>query len=496
MASTVRFDAIVIGAGQAGVPLAKCLAVRAGLRTALIERAQVGGTCINRGCTPTKTMVASARIAHLARRVEEFGVRAGPVTVDMEKVRQRARDIVSSWRSGSERRLKKTERLELIYGEARFVGPRTVEVKTLEVGVLRLTANKIFINAGARPVTPRITGLDLVPVLDSTSIMELDHVPEHLLVLGGGYIGLEFGQMFRRFGARVTIVQRRPQLLPREDADVASEIAEILREDGIDVLLKSDAVRAFRRSDGKIRLSLRTPNGERTLVGSHLLAATGRMLNTDALDLAAAGVETDRRGYIKVNDRLETNVAGVFALGDINGGPAFTHIAYDDFRVIRANLLKHGQGGHMRTTDRLVPYTIFIDPQLGRVGLTERGARQRGLKIRVAKLPMSHVARAIEIGETRGFIKAVVDAETDQILGCAVLSSEGGEVMGILQVAMAGKIPYKTLRDDIFSHPTLSEALNNLFLAWESDPMDIVLSPAAYSATKMPRDASRRRFTG
>ncbi len=493
MPDVYQFGAIIIGAGQAGVPLAKCLALEKGLRTALIERKHVGGTCINEGCTPTKTMVASARIAYLARRAAEYGVHTGPVSVDLARVRQRKRDIVESWRGGSERRLKKTERLELVYGEARFVGPRTIEVQTVDEGPLKFSADMIFINAGARPVFPPVEGLDRIPVLDSTSIMELDRVPEHLLVLGGGYIGLEFGQMFRRFGSSVTIIQRQPRLLPQEDEDVTEEIAKILREDGIEIVLGADAVRATQDTpDGRIHLTVRAPDGERTLVGSHLLAAAGRVPNTDRLNLPAAGVETDKRGFIKVNERLETTVPGVYALGDIKGGPAFTHISYDDFRIIRTNLVRGGQGGHTRTTGRSVPYTVFIDPQLGRIGVTEREARAAGRNIRVAKMPMSHVARAIEVNETRGFMKAVVDAETDQILGAAVLGIEGGELMSILQVAMMSKVPYTTIQDDIFAHPTLAESLNNLFLAWEPEPMDVILSQASYSATMMAEGTARR----
>ncbi|MGQ0569545.1 MAG: mercuric reductase [Armatimonadota bacterium] len=476
-----HFDAIIIGAGQAGVPLAKCLAVECGLRTALIEREHVGGTCINEGCTPTKTMVASARVAYLARRAADYGVRTGPVTVDLARVRQRKRDIVASWRGGSERRLRKTENLDLIMGEARFTGPNIVEVQTVDTGTLQVSADKIFINAGARPSNPPLEGLDGVPRLNSTSIMELDQVPEHLLVLGGGYIGLEFGQMFRRFGSAVTIIQRGAQLLTQEDDDVSEEIAKILWEDGIEILLQVDAVRVARDDDGRIHLTVRSPDGERVLRGSHLLISAGRVPNSDSLNLSAAGVETDRRGYIKVNDRLETGVPGIYALGDIKGGPAFTHISYDDFRVIRNNL----QGRDDSTTGRPIPYTLFTDPQLGRVGLTEREAHAQCRNIKVAKMPMSHVARAIEMDETRGFMKAVVDADTSQILGCAVLGIEGGEVMGILQLAITGGVPYQVLRDKIFAHPTLAEALNNLFLSWEKEPMDVMLSQATYSATMM-----------
>jgi pyruvate/2-oxoglutarate dehydrogenase complex dihydrolipoamide dehydrogenase (E3) component len=311
---------------------------------------------------------------------------------------------------------------------------------------------------------PSVSGLDDVSVLDSTSIMELDEVPKHLLVVGGGYIGLEFGQMFRRFGSQVTIMQRRGQLLPREDADAAEEIAEILRQDGIEVLLETEPVRVSSADDGRITLTVRTPDGERTLAGSHLLVAAGRVPNTDCLNLSSTGIETDERGFIPVNDRLETVVPGVYAVGDIKGGPAFTHISYDDYRVLRANLL---DGGDASIAGRPVPYGVFIDPQLGRVGLTEKEAQGQGLKYRVAKIPMSWVARALEADETRGLMKAIVDAETDQILGAAILGIEGTEVVTVLQMAMMGGVPYTALRDGVFAHPALSESLNNLFMAMD-----------------------------
>jgi pyruvate/2-oxoglutarate dehydrogenase complex dihydrolipoamide dehydrogenase (E3) component len=464
MTTRERYDAIVIGAGQAAVPLSTALA-RSGGRTALIEREHVGGTCVNEGCTPTKAMVASARVAYLARRAADYGVHTGPVSVNMAKVRQRKRDIVDSFRNGSQRRIENTEGLDLLMGEASFVGPKSVEVCLNSGEIHHLTADKIFINTGARPRKPSLPGLDSVPYLDSTSIMELDEVSEHLLVLGGGYVGLEFGQMFRRFGSQVTIVQRRGQLLTHEDPDVAEEVANILREDGIEDLLDTHALRVRQAPDeggGRIQLTVRTGEGERTLTGSHLLVAVGRVPNTDRLNLAAAGVQTDERGFIQVNGRLETNVPGIYALGDVKGGPAFTHISYDDFRIIRSNLL---EGGEATTAGRLVPYTVFIDPQLGRVGLSEREARAQGRNIRVAKMPMSYVSRALEVDEPRGFMKAVVDADSGQILGAAVLGIEGGEIMGVLQMAMMGQVPYTVLRDAVFAHPTLAESLNNLFMA-------------------------------
>ncbi len=453
-----EYQAIVIGSGQGGNPLCAALA-GAGLRTALIERQHVGGTCINEGCTPTKTMVASARVAYLARRGADYGVHAENLRIDMERVRLRKRDIVNSFRNGSQSRLEKTANLDLIFGEARFTGKKSLAVRLNDGGERELTGEKIFINAGARPSVPPIEGLKEVPFLNSTSIMELDAVPEHLVVLGGGYVGLEFGQMFRRFGSRVTIIQSGPQLLSGEDADVAGEVASILKQDGIDVLLNTKAERVQKEA-AQIQVSTRTGDETRTVQGSHLLVAIGRTPNTDSLNVPAAGIATDKRGFIRVNAKLETNVEGVFALGDIKGGPAFTHISYDDFRILRTNLIEHGDAS---TKGRMVPYTLFIDPQLGRIGFTEAEARAKKAKIRVAKMPMNYVARALEIDETRGFLKVIVDDRSGKILGAAILGIEGGEVMSMLQLAMMGKLKYSRLRDGTFAHPTLAESLNNLF---------------------------------
>ncbi|HEY4388017.1 MAG TPA: mercuric reductase, partial [Ktedonobacteraceae bacterium] len=419
MAST-SYDAIVIGAGQAGGPLSTALA-QAGRKTAIIERIHVGGTCVNEGCTPTKTMIASARVASLARRGADYGVHTGPITIDMSKVRQRKRAIVESFRSSSQHLIETTEGVDLLMGEARFIGPKTLEVCLNSGEIRQLTADTIFINAGDRPASLSLPGIADIPVLNSTSIMELDQVPEHLLVIGGGYVGLEFGQMFRRFGSEVTVIQRASKLLTREDDEVADEVAKILREDGLEILLETKPLSASRSSDGVISLIVQTKTGERTLTGSHLLMAAGRVPNTDSLNLEAAGIVSDKRGYIQVNDRLETNVPGIYALGDIKGGPAFTHISYDDFRVIRTNLIEKGNAS---IHDRLVPYTVFIDPQLGCVGLNEMAARAQGRTIKVAKMPMNYVARALETDESRGLMKAVVDAETNQILGASILGIE------------------------------------------------------------------------
>jgi pyruvate/2-oxoglutarate dehydrogenase complex dihydrolipoamide dehydrogenase (E3) component len=457
MTNSTHYDAIVIGAGQGGGPLSSALA-KAGRRTALIERDLVGGTCINYGCTPTKTMVASGRVAYLARRAADFGVKTGTISVNQETVRTRKREIVGSFRSGSEKRLAGTKGLDLVYGDASFAGPNALRISTREGTVRNVTADLIFIDTGTRSSTPKIDGIEHVPYLDSTSIMELAETPDHLIVLGGGYIGLEFAQMFRRFGSDVTVVQRGGKLLSREDDDIAEAIQQILEEDGISVLLHAEATGAQKDGDG-VRVTLKTADGERSISGSHLLVAIGRTPNTDDLNLAAAGVKTDERGYVRINERLETNISGIYALGDVNGGPQFTHISYDDFRIIRDNLLEDGK----RTTkDRPIPYCVFTDPELGRVGLTERQAREEGYEIKVAKMPMSSVARALEMDESRGLLKAVVDSKTDQILGGAILGVWGGEVMTQLQLAMMGKLTCKELSNAVFAHPTLGEAINNL----------------------------------
>src|SRR5580704_2421356 len=465
MSGPDHYQAIVIGSGQAGTPLCQALA-KAGLRTALVERAHVGGTCVNEGCTPTKTMVASGRVAYLARRGADYGVPTGSITVDMSRVRERKRSIVNTFRNGNQSRIEKTPNLDLFFGEASFTGPRSVQVRLQDGSQRTLTADKFFINTGCRPSVPSLEGLESVPYLDSTSIMELDTVPEHLLIIGGGYVGLEFGQLFRRFGSRVTIAQRAAQLLGREDGDVAAEVLAILEQDGIDVLLDAKVQRAAKEGPQiKLAVAAGGASESRTISGSHLLVATGRVPNSDTLNIAAAGIAADRRGFIQVNPKLETNVAGIYALGDIKGGPAFTHISYDDFRIIRTNLIEKGSAS---IEGRLVPYTLYIDPQLGRIGLTENEARAQNKKVRVARMPMTSVARALETDETRGFMKALVDPSTDQILGAAILGLEGGEIMSILEVAMMGKVPCDVLHNATFAHPTLAESLNNLFLNFES----------------------------
>jgi len=463
---TERFDAIIVGSGQAGTPLARALA-GAGKKTAIIESKHVGGTCVNEGCTPTKAMVASGRVAYLARRGADYGVHTGSISIDLTKVRARKRDVVESFRSGNEKSLQTTENNDLIYGFADFTGPKTLHVALRDGGSRTLQADWVFLNTGLRAAIPSIPGILDIPFLTNESIMELGTVPDHLLIIGGGYVGLEFGQMFRRFGSQATIIHTGHQLLDHEDPDIADEVQKILTEDGIEVLLGAHTLAAGSAQNGKdVQLTVRVGSETRTITGSRILVAAGRTPNTTALNLPATGVEVDSHGYIKVNEYLETNVPGIYAIGDVKGGPAFTHISYDDYRIIKANLV---DGQRRSIKDRILPYTVFIDPQLGRIGLTETEARNQGLKVRVAKMPMTHVARAIETAETRGFMKIVVDPASGQILGAAVLGIEGGEIATIVQIAMEGKLKYTALRDGIFSHPTLAESLNNVFFSWTDE---------------------------
>jgi len=454
-----NYDVIILGAGQAGLPLSLALA-RSGRKTALIEEKFVGGTCINFGCTPTKTMVASAEASYLARRAADFGVHTGTVSVDMRVVRQRKNSIVENFRSNDDRKVLQAG-IHLLRGRASFIGPRQLQVVMNEGSEVRqVRAPVILINTGAHPHRPDLEGIDQVPYLDSTSIQNLDSVPEHLLILGVGYVALEYGQMFRRFGSQVTIIQRSSQLLSGEDADVAAAARDILVEDGVEVLLDTTAIKAGHGASGEILLTVQTPQGQRQLSGSHLLTAVGRDPNTKQLNLGATGVELDPLGFIRANDFLETSAPGIYALGDVKVGPAFTHISYDDFRILRSRLI---DGKKVSIEGRLVPYVLFMDPQAARVGLSENEAQAQKRNYRVAKIPMTYVARAIELDRTRGFVKALVDEDTQQILGAAVIGVDGGEVMAMLEIAMMGKLPYPVLREAIFAHPTLSELLNTLF---------------------------------
>ena len=464
---TEKVDAIILGSGQAGNPLAGALAEH-GWKVVLAESKHIGGTCVNEGCTPTKTMVASAKLAAMARRGAEFGVHTGAVTVDMEQVRARKRAVVDKWRSGSEKKLEDADGITVVRGLGRFTGPKTVEVTPASGTSRTFEADAIFVNTGLRTRVPEGLGLEKVPYLTNETVMELDGLPKHLLVLGGSYIAVEFAQMFRRFGAEVTVISHAGQLLPREDADVAEVVGKIFAEDGIEVVLNAKATAAAVANDG-IALTVSTQGREQTVAGSHLLLAAGRTPNTDALDLQATGLQADEHGFLPVNDRLETAVKGIYALGDVKGGPAFTHTSYDDYRIVAANLL---EGGSRSTRDRQVPYTVFIDPELGRIGMSVNEAKKAGKSIRIAKMQASSIARAFETGEDRGLMKVIVDRETEQILGAAVLAGQGGEIMAVLQAAMLGKLPYTTLRDGIWAHPTWAEALNNVFFSWEEDTDD------------------------
>jgi pyruvate/2-oxoglutarate dehydrogenase complex dihydrolipoamide dehydrogenase (E3) component len=450
-----HYDAIVIGSGQAGNPLSQKLADH-GWTVALIERDHLGGTCINTGCTPTKTMMASAQVAYYARNAGKWGVRAGEVSVDLSRVVARKDAVVDQWRSGLMTKVENRKTMQLHRGQARFTGPHQVRV-----GDEVLDSERIFINTGARPDVPRLDGLAGIDYLDNAGIMRLSEVPEHLLVLGGGYIGLEFGQMFRRFGSRVTIVHRQNQILPREDADVAVALQQALEGEGIRFVLNATTTRA-EKVVGGVALTVQAGNFTESLQGSHLLIATGRRPNTDDLGLADAGVQTDQRGFVRVNNRLETSVASVWALGDVKGGPAFTHISYNDYQIVYANLI---EGKSLTIDHRVVPYAVFTDPQLGRVGLTETEARAAGRRLKVGKIPMAWVARAIERDETAGLMKLVVDADTDRILGAAILGSEGGELVQILHAVMLADAPYTLLKGAIYIHPTLAEGFWSLMEA-------------------------------
>jgi dihydrolipoamide dehydrogenase len=455
----LHYDAIVIGSGQAGNPLSQKLADR-GWSVALIEKDYLGGTCINTGCTPTKTMVASAQVAHYARNATRWGVNVGEVGVDLSGVVARKDRNVEQWRSGIERKILERKTLRLHRGQARFTGPHAIRV-----GEETLGSDRIFINTGSRPNVPRVEGLEQVEFLDNARIMQLQQVPEHLLVLGGGYVGLEFGQMFGRFGSRVTIVHRGDQILPREDADVAEALQAALEAEGMRFVLGATTKRVEKRGSA-VALQVESRGSIETLSGSHLLVATGRRPNTEDLGLREAGVEADERGYVRVNNRLETNVPGVWALGDVTGGPAFTHISFNDYQIVYANLI---EGQSLTTDQRLVPYAVFTDPQLGRVGLTEKEARAAGRRIKLGKIPMSWVARAIERDETAGLMKLVVDHATDQILGAAILGTEGGELVQILHAVMLARAPYTILKGAIYIHPTLAEGFWSLMEAVKAE---------------------------
>jgi dihydrolipoamide dehydrogenase len=443
----MKYDAIIIGSGQGGNPLAYRLA-DVGWQVALIEKANVGGTCINTGCTPTKTMVHRAQIVHYARNAARWGVRAENVTADLPTIVAQKNNVVGSFRAGIKKKIGLHPNIHFYQGQARFTSAHQVQV-----GETLLESEKIFIDTGGRPIIPDIPGLDPANVFTNESMMELKELPEHLIVLGGGYIGLEFGQMFRRFGSRVTIIHNQAQIVPREDPEIATELQKILKGEGIEFHLNVHATRV-EYTKGSVKVSAAGAHEPMTISGSHLLVAVGRRPNTNDLGLDKAGVETDKFGFIRVNSRLETNVPGIWALGDVKGGPAFTHISYNDFQIIDANLT---QGKNVTIENRIVPYCVFTDPQLGGVGVTEKEARAAGRKLKIGTIPMSHVARAIERDETAGLMKVIVDAANDRILGAAILGCEGGELVHVLYTLMLGNLPYTLLKGAVYIHPTLTE---------------------------------------
>jgi pyruvate/2-oxoglutarate dehydrogenase complex dihydrolipoamide dehydrogenase (E3) component len=455
------YDAIIIGTGQAGPPLARRLAA-AGKKVAIVERGRFGGTCVNTGCIPTKAMVASAYAAHMAQRAADFGVAiAGSVTVDMKRVKARKDGISGASRTGLETSLKKLENCTVYEGHARFESSREVSV-----GPARLSADMVFINVGGRAVAPPISGLDQVEYLTNSSMMDVDFLPRHLVIVGGSYVGLEFGQMYRRFGSEVTIIEKGPRLIPREDEDVSAAVQEILENEGIHIRLNAECIRVAKR-DGEIVAGSDCAGETIETNGSHLLLAAGRRPNTDDLGLEKAGVPVDGHGYILVDDQLRTNVPGIWALGDCNGKGAFTHTSYNDFEIVAANLLDNDL---RRASDRIPAYALYIDPPLGRAGLSEAEARKTGRKALIGKRPMTKVGRAVEKGETQGFMKVLIDAETRQILGAAILGTGGDEVIHSILDIMYAKAPYTVIQRAVHIHPTVSELVPTML--GELKPLD------------------------
>jgi pyruvate/2-oxoglutarate dehydrogenase complex dihydrolipoamide dehydrogenase (E3) component len=451
---TQHFDAIVIGAGQAGPPVAARLA-QAGMKTALVEREHLGGTCVNDGCIPTKTLVASARTAHMARRAADYGVRiGGPIDVDMKAVKARKDAVVQASIDSLTRWMNGTANLSVVWGEARFES-----AKVLRVGEQMISAPKIFINVGGRATLPDWPGIADVPVLNNTSMMELDVLPEHLIVVGGSYIGLEFAQMYRRFGSRVTVIEYADRLIAREDPEVSGTIQQILEGEGIAFLLGARDARVQRGTGGAIEVALKSQGQAAQVSASHLLVAVGRRPNTDGLGLDKAGIATDERGYITVDDQLRTNVEGVWAMGDVNGRGAFTHTSYNDHEIVVANLL---DSDPRRVSDRITAYALFTDPPLGRIGMTEAEVRATGRPALVGAMPMTRVGRAKERGETQGFMKVLADAKTKKILGAALLCIEGDEIVHSLLDVMATGAPYTVIQRCMHIHPTVSELIPTL----------------------------------
>ncbi len=459
--AAISYDALIIGSGQAGNPLAVALA-NAGRRVALIEQGELGGSCLNYGCSPTKTLLATAQRLHDLRTAPAVAAPAVPgataLTVDLAAAVARKDALTAKLRAGVRANLTEAQ-VDIVPGHAVFVGPHVLRVTADSGAAQDYTAPLIFINTGTRPAIPDVPGLGETGFLTTDELLHLTELPEHLLILGGGYIGLEFGQMFRRFGSRVTILETGRQLLDHEDADVSEALQTALAAEGVDIVLGAQAHRVSRAANGEILLAAHTPAGERRLRGSHLLVATGRRPNSDKLGLGFAGIKTDDDGYIQVNGNLQTNVRGVYALGDVHGGPQFTHISYDDYRIVRDALL---HGCRRSARQRPLPYCVFTEPQLGRIGLSEAQAKAQQIPYRVAKMPVASIGRAQETGAAAGFWKILVGAD-DRILGAALVGAAAGDIMAVVQVAMAGRLRYPQLREMIFAHPTWAEGLNNVF---------------------------------
>ena len=452
-----RFETLVLGSGNGGMYLAWHMA-RAGRSTAVVERCWIGGSCPNVNCLPSKNEIWSAKVADLVHHAASFGAMTGSVAIDMAKVRQRKRDMVKAEVAAVLQQYKSSG-AELIMGAGNFVAPKTLEVRLNDGGTRVLVGDQVFLNIGTHAAIPSVPGLDAAGPLTNIEALELDYVPQHLIVLGGGYVGLEMAQAYRRFGSRVTIIEHGPRLAGREDPDVADEMRRILSDEGIDVLVAAEIRRVQGRSGGDVSLLVRTSSGEQTIEGSDILVAAGRSPNTAGIGLEVAGVELDGHGYIKVNERLETSAPEVWAIGECAGSPQFTHVSFDDFRIIRDNLA----GANRTTRDRLIPYCMFTDPPLARVGLSEGEAQRQGIEARVAKLPMSGVLRTHTIDERQGFMKALVAPRDDHILGFTMIGAEAGEVMAVVQMAILAGLPYTDLRDAVLAHPTMAEGLGPLF---------------------------------
>ena len=457
MSQSERFDVLILGSGEGGKLLAWHLA-RSGRRTAVVERRWIGGSCPNIACLPSKNEIWSARVAYLAQHAAQFGTVTGPVVTDMAKVLRRKRDMV-----GREIALHlenyKASGAELIMGTGRFVAPKTLEVRSNDGGTRTLAGDQVFLNVGTHATVPNIPGLEAARPLTHIEGLELDRVPPHLIVLGGGYVGVELAQAYRRFGSRVTIIEPGPQVMSREDPDVADEMQRILSDEGIRFLMAAEPLHVRGRSGEEVSLTVRTSSGEQKVAGSDILLAVGRTPNTAGIGLEEAGVALNGRGYIRVNERLETTASDIWAIGECAGSPQFTHVSHDDFRIIRDNLA----GGNRSTRDRLVPYSVFTDPPLARVGLSEGDAQRQGITARVARLPMTAVLRTAATDETRGFMKALVGTSNDRILGFTMIGAEAGEVMTAVQTAMLADLPYPRLRDAVIAHPTMAEGLGSLF---------------------------------